>query len=181
VAGDPWVVARVKDLKGLHFPHLLRSPGQEVHVLDLIGHGPRGAGAGRRDGPGDGPLPLLDDAANAAYGRRLGDLRAELAEAERCHDLGREEQARAEIEALTQQLAGAMGLGGRDRPSGSAAERARSTVSQRLRAALQRIAVQHPGLADHLVARVRTGTFCAYQPDPERPVVWDLEPSAPVS
>jgi len=50
-------------------------------------------------------------------------------------------------------------------------------VTQRLRAALQRIAVQHPSLADHLAARVRTGTFCAYQPDPERPVVWDLGPS----
>ena len=82
-----------------------------------------------------------------------------------------------EIEALTQQLAAAMGLRGRDRPAGSAAERARSTARQRLRAVLQRIAVQHPGLADHLAARVRTGTFCAYQPDPERPVVWDLGPS----
>jgi len=107
----------------------------------------------------------------------MRDLRAELAEAERCHDRGREEQAREEIEALTQQLAAAMGLGGRDRSAGSAAERARSTVSQRLRAVFQRIAIRHPGLADHLAARVRTGTFCAYQPDPERPVVWDLGPS----
>jgi len=59
----------------------------------------------------------------------------------------------------------------------AAAERARSTVTQRLRVVLQRIAVQHPGLADHLAAHVRTGTFCAYQSDPERPVVWDLGPS----
>ena len=138
---------------------------------------PGGAGAGRGDEHADGPLPLLDAEAKAAYRQRLGDLRAELAEAERCHDLGREEQAREEIEVLTQQLAAAMGLGGRDRPAGSAAERARSTVSQRLRAVFQRIATRHPGLADHLAARVRTGTFCAYQPDPERPVVWDLGPS----
>jgi hypothetical protein len=175
--GDYWtiaygdVVARVKDLKGLHYlARLLRSPGQELHVLDLIG-----AGA---EGSSDGPLPLLDDAAKAAYQRRIGDLRAELAEAERCHDLGREEQAREEIEALTRQLAAAMGLGGRDRAASSAAERARSTVRQRLRAVLQRIAVKHPGLADHLTARVRTGTFCAYQPDPERPLVWDLDSGA---
>src|SRR5262249_39267052 len=104
--GDYWtvaygdVVARVKDLKGLHYlARLLGSPGEEFHVLDLIG-----AGAGKQDQPGDGPLPLLDDAAKAAYRRRLGDLRTELAEAERCHDLGREEQTREEIEALTQQL-----------------------------------------------------------------------------
>jgi hypothetical protein len=99
------------------------------------------------------------------------------AEAERCHDLGREEQASEEIEVLTQHLAAAMGLRGRDRPAGSAAERARSTVRQRSSSGLQRIAVLHPSLADHLAARVRTGTFCAYQPDPERPVVWDLGPS----
>jgi hypothetical protein len=45
---------------------------------------------------------------------------------------GGSSQAREEIEALTQRLAAAMGLGGRDRPAGSAAERARSTVTQRL-------------------------------------------------
>src|SRR4029453_2003933 len=66
--GDYWtvaygdVVARMKDLKGFHYlAHLLRSPGQEIHVLDLIG-----GGAGQRDRPADGPLPLLDDAAKAA-------------------------------------------------------------------------------------------------------------------
>src|SRR5262249_41439953 len=181
--GDYWtvaygeVVARAKSLKGLHYlTYLLRSPGQEIHVLDLIGQRAGGAGNHRREEPADGPLPLLDAAAKAAYRRRLGDLRAALAEAGRCHDPGRAEPGRPGIEALTQQLAGAMGLGGRDRPAGSAAERARSTVTQRLRAVLQRIAVQHPGLADHLTARVRTGMFCAYQPDPERPVVWDIGP-----
>ncbi len=123
--GDYWtvaygdVVARVQDLKGLHYlARLLRAPGQEFHVLDLIGQGPGSEGTGKRDRPADGPLPLLDAEAKAAYRRRLGDLRAELAEAERCHDLGREEQARDEIEVLTQQLAGAMGLGGRGRRAG---------------------------------------------------------------
>jgi hypothetical protein len=47
-------------------------------------------------------------------------------------------------------------------------------VTHALRTVLQRIATPHPGLAEHLAARVRTGTFCAYQPDPEWPVVWDL-------
>src|SRR5262249_22691667 len=139
--GDYWtvaygeVVARVKDLKGLHYlTYLLRSPGQEIHVLDLIGQRAGGAGNHRREEPADGPLPLLDAAAKAAYRRRLGDLRAELAEAERCHDLGREEQVRAEIEALTQQLAGAMGLGGRDRPAGAGPGGARSPGRPRRRA-----------------------------------------------
>src|SRR5215469_11441672 len=30
----------------------------------------------------------------------------------------------------------------------------------------------HPGPGDHLARRVRTGTFCSYRPDPERPLVW---------
>jgi len=108
--------------------------------------------------------------AKASYRRRLAELREDLAEAERHHDTGRAEQAREEIEALTQQLAAAVDLGGRDRSSGSAAERAR-TVTHRLRAVIQRIERQHAGLGDHFAARVRTGTFCAYQTDPERPIV----------
>src|SRR5262249_51229334 len=134
--GDYWtvtygdVVGRVKDLKGLHYlARLLRSPGQEFHVLDLMG-----AEGDQREAPADGPLPLLDDAAKTAYRRRLGDLRAELAEAERCHDLGRAEQAREEIEALTQQLAAAMGLGGRNRPAGAGPGGARSPGRPRRRA-----------------------------------------------
>src|SRR5262245_7003415 len=94
-------------------------PASTSSVLDLIG-------ADRRDKPADGPLTLLDATAKAAYPRRLGDLRAELAEAERCHDLGREEQAREEIEAPMQQLAGALGLGGRDRPPGPLRHRHRA-------------------------------------------------------
>jgi tetratricopeptide (TPR) repeat protein len=108
--GDYWtiaygdVVARVKDLKGLHYLiHLLRHPGREFHALDLIAQGPGGAETDIAATPADRPLPMLDEEAKAAYRRRLGDLRAELAEAERCHDLGREEHAREEIEVLTQQ------------------------------------------------------------------------------
>src|SRR4029453_18379502 len=110
--------------------------------------GPVGAGAGSRDGPtdgplplladaakdayrrrlrgpsrpGDAPLPLLDDAAKAAYRRRLGDLRAELAEPSAAMTSGGRSRTHEEIEALTQRLAAAMGLRGRDRPAGSAAE-----------------------------------------------------------
>src|SRR5262249_29618774 len=120
-------------------------------------------------------LPVLDSTAKALYRRRLAELREDLEEAERHHDVGRAERDRGEIHALTEQLAAAVGLGGRDRPTGSAAERARSRVTHQLRAAIQRIAREHPGLGDHLAARVRTGTFCAYAPDPERPLDWRLD------
>jgi len=163
-------------MKGLHYlVHLLEHAGQEVHVLDLIGHAPvRGRAPDEDPPPLAAPLPRLDDRAKADYRQRVEELRTELADAERCNDVGRAARAREEIEALTQQLAPAVGLGGRDRPAGAAAERARTTVTQRLRTVIQKIAQRQPGLADHLTARVRTGTFCVYQPDPERPIAWEL-------
>src|SRR5262249_1336203 len=179
--GDYWtlvyagVAGCLKDMKGLHYlVHLLEHPGQELHVLDLLGQTTNAAfdqpevrGALRAAG-----LPLLDATAKASYRRRLVEVREDLAEAERHHDAGRAQRLREEIEALTEQLAAAVGLGGRDRQSGSAAERARTRVTPRLRTVIRRIAQHHPGLGDHLTTRVRTGTFCSYQPYPERPILW---------
>jgi len=108
---------------------------------------------------------MLDAQAKAAYRRRLVELRAELEEAEAFHDAGRTARARAEMEAISEQLAGAVGLGGRDRRAASASERARSAVTKRIAEALKRIAEASPALADHLRGRVRTGTFCVYVPD----------------
>ena len=67
-------------------------------------------------------------------------------------------------------LSGALGLGGRSRALGSAAERARSAVTWRIRSGVKKIAKAHPQLGRHLENAVRTGTFCIYQP--ERPVEW---------
>jgi hypothetical protein len=78
------------------------------------------------------------------------------------------------MEAIGAQLAAAVGLGGRDRDAGSPTERARSTVTKRIRSAIKRIAERHPALADHLAARIETGTYCVYRPDPLHPIEWDL-------
>jgi tetratricopeptide (TPR) repeat protein len=181
--GDYWtlvyagVTGRLKDMRGLHYlVRLLDQPGQEFHVLDLLRQTTSAADAAEVRGAVRAPaFPVLDSATKVSYRRRLMELREDLAEAERHHDAGRAEHAREEIEVLTQQLAAAVGLGGRDRLSGSAAERARTTVTHRLRAVIQRIARPHPGLGDHLAARVRTGTFCTYRPDPERAIHWTLD------
>jgi len=61
-------------------------------------------------------------------------------------------------------LSQALGIGGRERRVGSAAERARVNVQRRLRDAIRRIESHHPGLAKHLDRSVRTGTYCAYEP-----------------
>jgi hypothetical protein len=59
-----------------------------------------------------------------------------------------------------------------DRRAGSASERARVSVTRAVRQALARVREHHVPLADHLEQVVRTGTHCAYLPDPRVPVTW---------
>jgi hypothetical protein len=73
---------------------------------------------------------------------------------------------------VVDELTAALGLGGRARTTGGSAERARSAVTQRVRATIRRIDGVHPRLGRHLRAAVRTGTFCSYTP--EEPVRWQL-------
>ena len=91
---------------------------------------------------------------------------------ERFNDTGRATKNREEIEFLTEELARATGLGGRDRKAASAAERARANVTMAIRAALKRIAEQSLSLGHHLAATVRTGKFCSYTPDPRLTISW---------
>ncbi|MGH9277524.1 MAG: transcriptional regulator, partial [Acidimicrobiales bacterium] len=118
--GEYWTVvfggrvSRVRDTKGLHYlEHLLRHPGEEVHALALVAlvdPPPRPAPVGRMTGDAG---PVLDGQAVAAYRARFRDLRGELAEAEASADLARIGRAQDELDALTEQLAGGLGLGGR--------------------------------------------------------------------
>ena len=149
--------------KGLaDMARLLATPGREVHCLDLAGGGLAEEGTGE----------VLDDAARRAYERRVRDLQQDLEDAEADHDVGRAERARAELDAVVDQLTAALGLGGRSRRSAGSAERARTTVTQRVRATIRRVEDAHPRLGRHLRASVRTGTFCSYVP--EAPVDWRL-------
>ena len=76
------------------------------------------------------------------------------------------------MDAIAEQLAAAVGLGGRDRRSSSDAERARSAVTKRIKEAINRIGKVMPALGRHLAARIKTGYFCSYNPHPDRPVAW---------
>jgi non-specific serine/threonine protein kinase len=117
---------------------------------------------------------VLDKAAKASYRRRLVALRAEREEAERFNDSGRAARAREEIEALTEELARAVGLGGRDREAACDAERARLTVTKRVKSALAKIRQAHPALGHHLLGSVKAGYFCVYVPPPDGSVDWTL-------
>ncbi|HUQ63284.1 MAG TPA: response regulator transcription factor [Acidimicrobiales bacterium] len=180
--GEYWTIAyrgktfRLKDSKGLwYLAELLRHPGVEIHVLELVAaaagttgadHGGRRRATARSEGLSVGGLgdagEVIDAQAKAAYRKRLRELADELDEAVSFNDSERSYRAQQEIDALQQQLLGAFGLGGRARKTASPAERARVNVRNSISTALKAMASHGPELADHLTMAVRTGTFCCY-------------------
>lgn len=195
--GEFWIVGygnrafRLKDTKGFaYLAHLLRHPGTEFHVLDLVGGMADGAEdeLKQRMPRGDDELQkaginitglsdageMVDEQAKSAYRRRLSELREELEEAKEFGNTERAEKAEAEIDALTSELSRAAGLGGRDRRAGSASDRARQSVTKTIKSVLERIAQSDAALGDIFSRCIRTGTFCSYQPDPVFPIVWEF-------
>ncbi|HEX6233408.1 MAG TPA: hypothetical protein VFZ63_09785 [Jiangellaceae bacterium] len=167
--GDVWKVsfanrtAFARHTKGMSdLATLLSRPGQEVSAMDLAGAGAMVAGTG----------PVLDERARAEYQQRIRELQAEVDDADRANDPYRAEQATLELDALVDELSSAYGLGGRSRATGETAERARTAVTWRIRAAIDRLNAGHPELADHLRRSVQTGRFCRYDPPAE--VSWKL-------
>jgi tetratricopeptide (TPR) repeat protein len=186
--GDYWSVAfegytvHLRDLKGLRYlARLLADPGREFHVLDLVagergwsGDAGRSAERGLAFSSGLDAGVLLDAQAKEAYRRRLTEIEEDIEEARVFADDERAAQAEAERDLLVRELARAVGLGGRDRRVGSASERARASVTRAVRQAMARIHDYHPTLGEHLDRAIRTGTYCAYLPDPRIPVAWKL-------
>jgi tetratricopeptide (TPR) repeat protein len=184
--GDYWSVifegrtVRVRDLKGMRYlARLLADPGREYHVLDLVA-AETGSGA-QVDSSQAAGLPRsafgdagesLDAQAKDAYRRRLAEIDDDLEQARAIGDAERAAQADAERDFLVQELARAFGLGGRDRRAASASERARAGVTRAVRQAMARITEHHPQLGQHLSRTIRTGTYCAYVPDPRAPADW---------
>jgi hypothetical protein len=78
------------------------------------------------------------------------------------------------MEFIARELAAAVGLGGRDRRAASNAERARVNVTRAVKKAIGRIEHEDAHLGRELATTVHTGTFCRYEPDPRRPVAWDV-------
>ena len=105
---------------------------------------------------------MLDPRAREQYRRRLEDLRAEAEEAESFNDSHRAAKARAEIDTISRELSAAFGLGGRARKASSDSERARLMVTQRIKAAIKKIAEESETLGRHLGNSIRTGNFCSY-------------------
>jgi non-specific serine/threonine protein kinase len=188
--GDYWTiryqgeVAILKATRGLAcLSYLLLRPERDVHVSELLATpidlpvpallgslrevGCHAVTVGLRDAGA-----TLDSRAKAEYKQRIDELRSDLKEAERFNDSYRAAKTRSEMDAISEQLATAVGLGGRNRRTASNAERARSAVTKCIRRAIQKIGDAIPSLGYHLAARIKTGYFCSYNPHPDRPVSW---------
>jgi Domain of unknown function (DUF4118) len=193
--GDYWTIqyqgqiARLKATRGLQcLAILLGHPGREFHVSELIAPIAErpvavtglNSGISREDG---GQMrttrfqdagPVLDVRAKAEYASRLAELREALEDAERLNDPEWARRVQQERDCIADQLAAAVGLGGRNRKVASQTERARSAVTKRIRNSVDKIAETIPSLGRHLGVRIKTGYFCSYNPNPDRPVAWEV-------
>lgn len=165
--GDVWTMAfagvevQLTHQKGfVDLQLLLTRPGAELHCLEIAG----------RPAEISGEEPVLDERAQRELRARVRELQQDIDDADARNDAGRAERAREELDRIVEHLSGALGLAGRRRALGSAAERARSAVTWRIRNAIRKIGSAHPRLGRHLENTVRTGTFCVYEP--EAPVDW---------
>jgi hypothetical protein len=174
--GDTWSLSvagetvHMPDSKGLRDLHvLLRSPGKEIPATRLLN--PAG-GETVTAAASLGGDALLDDEARARYRARLSTLDELIEQAAALGDDRRAAEYDREREALLTELRTATGLGGRTRRLGDEAERARKTVTARIRDTLRKLDTSHPRLAEHLRGAVATGSTCSYRPTEE--LTWQL-------
>jgi non-specific serine/threonine protein kinase len=168
----PSGTSALPDVKGMRYlARVLAAPHVEFGALDLFRMDAAGPGT-TATAPGAGLTvdaggadPILDATAKRAYRERLRALADELSAAQRLHDDERAADLHDEQTALEAVLSVGVGLSGRDRHLPSEAERARSSVTKALRAAIDRIRAVDSDLGAHLDASLRTGKRCCYAPD----------------
>jgi tetratricopeptide (TPR) repeat protein len=160
--GEDWVLnmgtrsIRLRHSKGMaQLAVLLANPGQEVTAVELVGGIPAPAA----------PAPVLDEPAKRAYRKRLAELDQALDRAAARGDATAAGGLEAERAALVAELKRAAGLAGRPRAFSDEAERARVNVTRTIHQALDRILAADPDTGRHLLASVRTGIRCSYQPN----------------
>jgi len=171
--GDFWKIwfenepISLKDSAGLRLiSQLLENRGQSWHSAQLLA-----LVAGQSAAlPSGGAGEATDLASLQAYRSRLRDLEAELNENSGAGDPARELELRDEAHQLRQHLRFVTNVRGKPRAAADDAERARQTVSVAIRRAMTILSRKHPSLWRHLRKHLKSGVFCAYEPDPD--VIW---------
>jgi hypothetical protein len=167
--GDFWTLTfagrteRLKDRAGMtHIAYLLSRPRREVHVMILLA-----VGAGRDLGRPSRGCPVLDERALEEYRERYDALCGERDEARDNNNPDGAERLQGEINALSEQLKGAIGLGGRTRRAGDDVDRARQSVSKAVTRMIEAITKKHEALGRHLDNAIRMGECFRYEPEVE--------------
>ena len=193
--GEYWTIGfgdasfSLKDIKGLGYVHrLLQHPGEEFHSLDLL-NGPGAPAAEELDsaekaallgsatvsvgGLGDAG-EMLDAKAKQEYQRKIVELRERLEDLRERGEEERAAQVESEMDFLLREIARAVGLGGRGRRAGSAAERARLNITRAIKSALQKISERNRQLGELLDRSIRTGSFSCYLASTQTPIAWQF-------
>jgi hypothetical protein len=173
--GATWTLAYAGTV--LHLPHakgladlheLLSHPGEEVAAAVLLDPSEAVAADARLGGD-----DVLDAESRARFREHLEALDEQIDTAAAVGDDARAAALDAERQTLIEHLKAATGLGGRARRLGDNHERARKSVTNRIRNTLKKIEDGHPALGGHLREAVTTGSSCAYRPGPGAPE-WTL-------
>ena len=162
---DVWLLehegreVRLQDSKGLRqLARLLANPQEPIAAVTLAAAaGDAAAEAASAQAARESPAVRV----------RIGELREELAEARAFNDPERVARAGEQLEELAGRLLAS-------EAESAQAERARVNVTRALKNALRHIAEHEPELGHLLRRTVRTGTTCAYQPDPDVPLRWEI-------
>ncbi|MEX2556950.1 MAG: hypothetical protein WEB06_15165, partial [Actinomycetota bacterium] len=160
--------ATLPALKGMSdIATLIRQRGTDVSALQLA------------SGVPDTATPMtdtiIDVQALTAYRSHLLDLDTEIDQAAEDSDRGRVEHLSNEREQILAEIRVSTGLGGQPRAGANdPAERARKSVSARIRDAIRRVEPLAPDLAAHLDRSIRTGLRCSYDPAPNDAVDWQI-------
>jgi hypothetical protein len=166
---------------------LLRTPRQEVHVLNLEsiqptrGKRPALSNRGEVRRPSAEGLRLADAGntgeivgrqARREYQARLAELPSEVERAEKQKDHAQIAALEREAVFLSEALQSGIGLAGRPRNFRDAEEAARDAVGKAIRRSIAMIRREHEELGLHLHTSITISHFCVYLPDPLIP--WEF-------
>ncbi len=162
---DVWALSyaqktvHVKDALGLRdLVQLIANPGMEIHVRVLA------SGENSEARSKSSETQILDPQAMREYRHRLSELLQAKKQAEQSGNEKSYLSIEQEEEYLLEELSKATGLSGRHRNFSSNDERARKSISSRIRGSIRRIKALHPELGRHLQQTISTGIYCSYTP-----------------
>jgi hypothetical protein len=154
---------QLSSYKGLDvIQRLLKTPGEPVSMLDLIGADDR-MRADRRS-----TQPVLDDRTKRELREKMAELTAEWNQAKLDNDQATLDRTGSEIEQLKRLAANAIGRGGRNRDMNNPFNTLRVRLRGQLNTAYKAMRSANPPLksiADHLDAAIKSeGTAFIYRP-----------------